>query len=120
MNLWNCGAMCCAMRGHFRRETNGISTCMSLSPFARGSKMRNGCEPTRAKAAMLSTDRSVGTKADPSHHTYRGPVRARSRGNRWPTYPNLQLLPMNADRDIGARYNPCWALGHYSPRPDRT
>jgi len=27
---------------------------------------------------------------------------------------------MNADRDIGARYNPCWALGHYSPRPDRT
>src|SRR5450631_4650879 len=68
MNLWNCGAMYCAMRGHSLRETNAISTCMSQSPFVRFSKMRNGCGLTRVKAAVLSTDRfdPVETKADPS------------------------------------------------------
>jgi hypothetical protein len=34
--------MYCAMRGHFLRDMNAISTCRSLSPFARYSKTRNG------------------------------------------------------------------------------
>ena len=42
MNLRSCGAMYCAMRGHFLRDMNAISICRSLSPFARYSKMRNG------------------------------------------------------------------------------
>jgi hypothetical protein len=34
--------MYCAMRGHFLGDMNAISTCRSLSPFARYTKMRNG------------------------------------------------------------------------------
>jgi hypothetical protein len=51
----------CAMRGHFLRETNAISTCMSLSPFVRCSKMRNGCGLTRAKGLAFASRRRITT-----------------------------------------------------------
>jgi hypothetical protein len=88
----------------FLRETSAISTCRSPSPFARCSKVRNGVGLTRSKAQCCPLIDPVGTKADPSHDTYRGRSEPdfEEPSNRWPTYPNLQLLPMNAGRDIGA------------------